>query len=275
MHPMEALLEAIPALSRTRVSLERMHGVGATSPRGLAVPAPGRSVPALASVALAGATHRYRRDDEDGLFQLGPISLELRTGEIVFLAGGNGSGKTTLAKLLVGLYEPDAGAVLANDTPVSAAERDDYRQNFSAVFSDFHLFDSLLGQTRTALDERAKELLAALDLGHKVSIVDGVFSTTQLSRGQQKRLALLVAVLEDRAIYVFDEWAADQDPVYKDVFYRRVLPELKARGKAVFAITHDDAYFHLADRFLTLDQGRLRAPGPTPRAMAPALGTAE
>ena len=77
---------------------------------------------------------------------------------------------------------------------------------------------------------------------------------------QPKRLALLVAYLEDRPVYVFDEWASDQDPTYKDVFYRQLLPELRARGKAVVVITHDDHYFSVADRCLRLERGKLVSP---------------
>lgn len=252
MHPMEALLEAVPAVSRAAIASERIHELGAAE--GLEVEA---ALPPLESLRLSDVTHRYRKDHEDGVFQLGPLSLELVPGEVVFLIGGNGSGKTTLAKLLTGLYEPEAGQVLINRAPV---RREAYRQLFATVFSDFHLFERLLGVAPERLDARAKELLGALDLEHKVKVVDGVFSTTELSQGQRKRLALLVAVLEDRPIYVFDEWAADQDPAYKDVFYRQVLPGLRARNKVVFVITHDDRYFHLADSCLVLEAGSLSAP---------------
>jgi putative ATP-binding cassette transporter len=157
-----------------------------------------------------------------------------------------------------------------NGKPVDEASREAYRQHFSAIFSDFHLFESLLGIERYQRDERVAALLEALDLGHKVRIVDGRFSTTALSAGQRKRLALLVACLEDRPICVFDEWAADQDTAYREVFYRRVLPELKARGKAVLVITHDDRYFHLADRSFELDAGQLRSVhAPRPMAAPP------
>jgi putative ATP-binding cassette transporter len=67
---------------------------------------------------------------------------------------------------------------------------------------------------------------------------------------------LLTAYLEDRPIYLFDEWAADQDPQYKSVFYTELLPELKAKGKGVIVITHDDRYFHLADRVFKLEYGK-------------------
>jgi putative pyoverdin transport system ATP-binding/permease protein len=76
---------------------------------------------------------------------------------------------------------------------------------------------------------------------------------------------LLVAVLEDRPVYVFDEWAADQDPEYKEVFYRQVLPELARRGKAVLVISHDDRYYDAGGRCLELVDGRLRPREPGPR----------
>jgi putative ATP-binding cassette transporter len=270
MLPLHALLEALPALGRTRTALERIRAIGVEPREPLpAAPLPARPRP-LSSVELRGVTHAYRRDSEDGAFELGPVSLTLRAGEIVYLVGGNGSGKTTLAKLIAGLYEPERGQVLLDGEPVSAAGSWElYRQQFSAVFTDFYLFDRLLGLGDAALEARGRELLGALDLAHKVRIEGGRFSTTELSRGQQKRLALLVACLEDRPVCVFDEWAADQDPVYKEVFYARILPELKARGKALLVVTHDDRYFHLADRVLKLEGGRLveapDEPAPMPR----------
>jgi len=138
-------------------------------------------------------------------------------------------------------------------------ERDGYRQVFSAVFSDFYLFDRLLGLGAADLDRQAQRWLAELKLDRKVTVEHGALSTTALSTGQRKRLALLVAYLEDRPVYVFDEWAADQDPAYKAVFYERLLPDLKARGKTVLVITHDDRYFHVADRCIELDAGQLRS----------------
>ena len=256
MHPMEVLVEAVPELSQARIALQRLDQL---PPEPAPTHADGLEVPArdFQSLALRQVRHRYRRDGEDGAFLLGPIDLSLARGEVVFLVGGNGGGKTTLAKLLVGLYEPESGQVLVNGEVIDGEWREHHRQRFAAVFSEFHLFENLLGISASDLDERARELLGRLQLSHKVRIERGTFSTTELSRGQQKRLALLVAYLEDRPVYVFDEWAADQDPVYKDVFYTELLPDLKARGKAVLVITHDDQYFHLADRRLKLESGRL------------------
>jgi putative ATP-binding cassette transporter len=140
---------------------------------------------------------------------------------------------------------------------ITDENRDDYRQLFSTVFSDFFLFETLLGLEHPHLDARATGFLAALHLDRTVLVRDGVLSTTALSQGQRKRLALLTAYLEDRPFYLFDEWASDQDPQFKEVFYTRLLPDLRANGKAVVVITHDEKYFHVADRVVKLDYGRV------------------
>jgi putative pyoverdin transport system ATP-binding/permease protein len=203
---------------------------------------------------------RYRYSGADGKeFELGPINLSFEPGEIIILAGGNGSGKTTLAKLLCGLYLPLSGTIRFQGRGITADVIDDYRQHFSVVFSDFHLFEMLLGLCDGEVDDRAKECLRNLGLNKKVSIVDGKFSTINLSQGQRKRLALLIAYLEDRPIYLFDEWAADQDPCFKEIFYRRLLPDLKERGKTIILVSHDDRFYDIGDHIITLESGIVTA----------------
>ena len=206
---------------------------------------------------LVNITHTYHREGELHDFAVGPVTLSLLPGEVVFLVGGNGSGKTTLAKLLVGLYVPEQGQIYLNGQTVTDSNREQYRQQFSAVFADFHLFDRLLGLETSQLDAQARTYLAQLELEDEVEIKDGTLSTTKLSQGQRKRLALLTAYMEDRPVYVFDEWAADQDPSFKKTFYRTLLPELKGKGKAVVVISHDDRYYDLADHIIRLDCGRI------------------
>jgi putative ATP-binding cassette transporter len=215
--------------------------------------------PAFHSIELVGAAHAYEREGEEKSFTLGPMDLALRPGELVFMVGGNGSGKTTFAKLLTGLYTPESGEILLNGKPVDDLMREHYRQHFAVTFSEFYLFERLLGLDHIGLDERARVYLSELQLAHKVTVQNGQLSTTELSRGQRKRLALLTAYLEDRPIYVFDEWAADQDPQFKEIFYHHLLPELKARGKTALVISHDDRYFGVADRILKLEDGQLVA----------------
>ncbi|MBD2461274.1 ATP-binding cassette domain-containing protein [Oscillatoria sp. FACHB-1407] len=198
----------------------------------------------------------HPQSDEKG-FLLGPISLRLQPGEITFIVGGNGSGKSTLAKLITGLYLPQFGSISLNGDRLTKDNIEWYRQHFSAIFSDFYLFESYLGFNHANLDRDVERYLRQLQLDHKVQVKDGVLSTTRLSQGQRKRLALLTAYLEDRPIYLFDEWASDQEPLFRDLFYKEILVKLKERGKTVIVITHDDRYFHLADHLIKLDYGKV------------------
>ncbi len=190
-------------------------------------------------------------------FLLGPIDLSVRAGEVTFIVGGNGSGKSTLAKVIAGLYPPQSGALYLDGELITERNLAWYREHFSAIFHDFHLFEQCLGFSRTNLDGEVEDYLHQLQLDRQVSVSDGILSTIDLSQGQRKRLALLASYLEDRPIYLFDEWAADQDPLFRELFYKQILSKLKERGKAAIVITHDDRYFHLADRLVKLNYGRI------------------
>jgi len=214
-----------------------------------------KAMPRYQSLEIKGVRHTYFREREERHFTLGPIDLSFKAAELVFIIGGNGSGKTTFAKLLTGLYAPEAGEIYRNGELVTGENRELYRQNFSAIFDDFFVFEQIMGMPAEELDARAVAYLKLLHLDHKVTIAEGLLSTTELSTGQRKRLALLTAYLEDRDIYLFDEWAADQDPEFKKVFYEELLPDLRDRGKTVFVISHDDRYFKLADRIVKLTDG--------------------
>ncbi|MEU1431000.1 ATP-binding cassette domain-containing protein [Nocardia sp. NPDC005746] len=189
-------------------------------------------------------------------FHLGPLDLTFEPGQISFIVGGNGSGKSTLAKLITGLYVPQHGHLSLNGEAVDHENIEWFRQHSSAVFTDFHLFEDYLGFDE-GVDDEVRKYLKELQIDHKVTVENGRLSTISLSQGQRKRLALLTALLEDRPIYMFDEWAADQEPKFRDVFYREILVSLKNRGKTVIVITHDDRYFDCADQLIKLDFGRI------------------
>ena len=257
--PLTMLLNQIPALERAYLAAERIEELGFTlkaiKPESLAQVS-AADVP-WQRLELLNVTHSYRQNGGSAEFELGPLNLTFRPGELIFLIGGNGSGKTTLVKLLMGLYEPDAGEIRLDNKTVTMSERDDYRQQFSAVFFDFYLFERLFGFESKNIDAESQKYLDLLQLNHKLTIKDGKLSTVDLSQGQRKRVALLNAYLEDRPIYIFDEWAADQDPQFKQIFYYELVPELKNRGKTVIVISHDDRYYGLADRLIKLESGKV------------------
>jgi putative ATP-binding cassette transporter len=259
MTPLQVIMNSLPQLTRANVALNKVNELGFTlASQGSEQAGEGHSqTDTWVKLQLSSVTHRYHRDGEVSDFVLGPLDLTFKPGEMVFIIGGNGSGKTTFVKLLTGLYAPENGAIYLNDEPIGPDNKEAYRRHFSAVFSDFYLFETMLGLVNNELDQRASEYLQRLKLAHKVQIEKGKLSTTDLSQGQRKRLALLTAFLEDRPIYIFDEWAADQDPYFKDFFYMNLLPDLIAKHKTVFVITHDDRYYHLAERIITLENGQV------------------
>jgi putative pyoverdin transport system ATP-binding/permease protein len=268
MGPILGIVASVPYFSRGKAAIEKLNQIGmALADANNNVPTVSDSPAAKRLIKLASLPNAplielrdvtFRHGNEKEAFDLGPINLTLYPGELVFIIGGNGSGKSTLAKLLTGLYPPDSGEICVDGIPVTPDAMGAYCELYSAVFSDFYLFNRLVGLDKSVdWSERAQEYLTALELSETVKLNGTSFSTTSLSQGQRRRLALLVAYMEDRPIYVLDEWAAEQDPVFRQTFYLKLLPELKRRGKTVVLITHDDRFFHLGDRVIKLNYGKV------------------
>ncbi|MDX7717161.1 multidrug ABC transporter permease/ATP-binding protein [Aeromonas caviae] len=239
---------ALPTLIAAQVAFDKIAALNLAEPDE-AFPLPPAPRP-WQRIELEQVSFHYQGE---GGFSVGPINLVIERGEQIFLIGGNGSGKSTLAMLLTGLYQPVSGRILLDGEPVT--DRNGYLGLFSAIFTDYHLFQHLLGpEPKEAL---VAEWLERLQMGSKLAIKDGFIADIDLSQGQRKRVALLLALAEQREVMLFDEWAADQDPQFRRIFYQVLLPRLKEMGKTVIAISHDDHYFSLADRLLEMRQGRL------------------
>jgi len=214
-------------------------------------------VVAFDSLKVVDLTYSHKNEKGE-TFTVGPINLNIPRGELVFFVGGNGSGKTTAAKMLCGLYSHFKGQVYLNGKPLDNVESPKFTQLFSTIFSDFYLFDNIKPKSGVPIsDEEVRTLIQELDLAEVLSVEKGVFSTTDLSLGQRKRLALLQALIEDSEIYVLDEWAAEQDPESREKFYKVILPKMKARGKTVIVVTHDDRYFSVADKLVKFEYGKM------------------
>lgn len=257
--PLEHLIGTLPIIGKAQIAFRRIAALSAQfcSPEPHLLLDDARK-PATAMTSLELKDVRYTFPAVEGCepFQLGPVNLRVQQGDIVFIVGENGCGKTTLIKLLLGLYAPQAGSIVLDGTPVTAQTRDDYRQLFTTIFADYYLFDDVI-QGDQPLPDDAGRYLRRLEIDHKVSIREGVFSTTDLSTGQRKRLALVSAWLEERPVLVFDEWAADQDPTFRRIFYTELLPDLKRLGKTIIVISHDDRYFDIADHLVRLHRGKI------------------
>lgn len=250
--PLLSAVGALPTLLSAQVAFNKLKKFD-LAPFKAEFPRP-QAFPNWQTLELRNVTFRY----QDSAFSVGPVNLTIRRGELLFLIGGNGSGKSTLAMLLTGLYQPQSGEILLDGKALSAEKPEDYRKLFSAVFTDVWLFDRLLGpegqQANPALVEK---WLAQLQMSHKLELQDGKILNLKLSKGQKKRVALLLALAEERDIILLDEWAADQDPHFRREFYQVLLPLMQEMGKTIFAISHDDHYFIHADRLLEMRDGKL------------------
>ncbi|SDU48729.1 MULTISPECIES: cyclic peptide export ABC transporter [Pseudomonas fluorescens group] len=259
--PLEHLISTLPIISRAQIAFRRIAELSErfSSPEPhLLLQDQGNKPAAVESLELRNVRYAFPAVEGSEPFRLGPVNLRIEQGDIVFIVGENGCGKTTLIKLLLGLYAPTEGEIRVNDKPITAVNRDDYRQNFTTIFADYYLFDDLIQGDRE-VPQDATRYLERLEIAHKVSVRDGAFSTTDLSTGQRKRLALVNAWLEERPVLVFDEWAADQDPTFRRIFYTELLPDLKRLGKTIIVISHDDRYFDVADQLVRMEAGKVKS----------------
>ena len=259
--PLSFLVRVRPQVAMGRASLQHLQTVGLdlTAPVPAVIAAPAAPYE-WQRLRARGLCYHYAAETADETRRgVGPIDLELRRGETVFITGGNGSGKSTLLLLLCALLRPTAGSLEVDGHSVWDAP-EAWRDGFAAVFADFFLFAHVLDANGQLLpDDEIDALLQRLRLAPLVTARDGELSKLNVSSGQRKRLALLHCYAQNRSVVVLDEWAADQDPQFREHFYREVLPELQRAGKTLLVISHDDRYFHLANRVLTLEAGRLRA----------------
>jgi putative ATP-binding cassette transporter len=256
--PINSILNAIPHAVQMKISWNRIKGfekdlteyeVDDKSEFD------NKNVSRSLTLKVKNVKYSYHHKNGDA-FQVGPLDCQFQSGEITFITGGNGSGKSTLAKCITGLYSCSEGEIYINNIKMKPKDLGEF---FSVIFSDYYLFSKIYGVDSDAKESEIKKYLKVLRIDHKLQIQNGEFSTTKLSTGQRKRLALLIAYLEEKPITLFDEWAADQDPEYREFFYQKLLPELKAMGKCVIAITHDDKYFHHADKIIKMESGRIVA----------------
>lgn len=258
--PVETIFGALPTLSRAVASQHKISSLvrdlaASREPARIRASAAG----SFRTIELRNVTARVVERGSNGdevAFVLGPINLTFTPAETVFICGGNGAGKTTLLAIITGLRTPDSGEILLDGQPLAPGDFHDYRAMFSAVFSKFHLFRKTYG-----LDGQEREMLEALieelGLSDRIKLLEHEFSTIQLSSGQRRRLALAVALAENRPIVVLDEFAADQDPQRRAFFYDVLVPRMARDGHLVIAVTHDEHNFSKCDRLIRMDSGHI------------------
>ncbi|MDO9103409.1 MAG: cyclic peptide export ABC transporter [Methylovulum sp.] len=258
MGPIVIIIDMIPSVARANVAVDFLHNLEerlfaakeAITDERVVFMAPDY----FRQLVISRVQFMYPGPNQTRAFAVGPFDLTINRGELVFIRGGNGSGKSTFLKLLTGLYKPDSGSIVVDDHAIDSSLLNNYRNLFSIIFTDFHLFDRFYGQ-HDIDTASVNEYLVIMGLDKKTGYKDGRFTNTSLSTGQKKRLALIIALLEDKSIYVFDEVAADQDPEFRQFFYEVILQKLKDLNKTVIVVTHDEKYFTHCDRLFVMDMG--------------------
>ena len=189
---MPSAVGALPTLLTAQVAFNKLNKF-ALAPFKAEFPRP-QAFPNWQTLELRNVVFHY----QDNAFSVGPVNLTIHRGELIFLIGGNGSGKSTLAMLLTGLYQPQSGEILLDGKAVAVEKPEDYRKLFSAVFTDVWLFDKLLGpEGKEANPQLVAKWLEHLKMGHKLELSDGRILNLKLSKGQKKRVALLLALAEE------------------------------------------------------------------------------
>jgi putative ATP-binding cassette transporter len=258
--PFQMVVNVAPMLSRTNGAINNIYALEKNLNRESEVnkilPEHLEKIKSFKEIQLKDAQFYYEDSGGNNLFGIGPINLKIQQGETIFIVGGNGSGKSTIVKMLLGLYPPKKGNISVDNELIDEYNQQSYRDFFSIILTDFYLFDRFYGLEN--VDRKlVNKLLIEMQLNEKTQFINGRFTNIKLSTGQKKRVALILSILEDKEIYVFDEWAADQDPEFRKYFYTKILKKLKDAGKTVIAVTHDDAYFGVADRIFKMEYGQM------------------
>jgi len=256
--PIDNAIYIFPLASKTRRSIKNIHKLEDLIDKNM-IKMPyemADDFENFKTIQLKGMEFEYINSENERLFAIEPINMTINRGELIFIIGGNGSGKSTFIKTMLNLYYPTNGDIFVDDTPIDEYNSSSYRDIFSIILSDFYLSKEIYGVDNINY-RLINNLLKEMQLDKKTKFIDGAFTNIDLSTGQKKRLALIVALLEDKQIYVFDEWAADQDPEFRKYFYEKILTRLKAEGKTVIAVTHDDAYFNFADKIYKMQDGKM------------------
>lgn len=255
-NPISSILSFIPFVVNAKISVHKLNRLFDDLP-----PEPinhqEHAIEPWQGVHFEQICYQHEETSQADGFQLGPVNFSFYKGEITFLVGGNGSGKSTLSRLITMHSIPDKGTIRFDDQVIDNNNLSSYRQCIAAIYTDYYLFERIFGVEDEHIEQNVHKFLSALQLSHVVKFKDRQFTSLALSDGQRKRLALVVSLLDNKELYLFDEWAADQDPVFKQEFYHRILPMLKSMGKAVVVVSHDERYFDIADRLITMEHGTI------------------
>ncbi|MGD8108879.1 ATP-binding cassette domain-containing protein [Vibrio sp. TRT 17S01] len=259
VNPMARLLNSIPYIGKANIAIASIY----ESANQIKLEAIKRNqtmtenvIHILKTIELSDVGYSYEQNSSDRIFSLKDINIQLESGKINFLIGANGSGKSTLGKILSLLYRPSSGSVKLNGLLVDEENINDFRSSIRCIHFRFHIIESSCHKLIENDNPFINKMLERLELKQFISS-SGELLVHSMSDGQRRRAALILMLIDDPSFMLFDEWAADQDPSFREIFYTEILPELSKRNKMILVVSHDHSYFDFADKVFVVEDGRV------------------
>lgn len=274
------LFSGVQGIFESSLFLDDLEEFLAMKPTAVALEMTGDPVPrGFTTLEAEGLTFSYPETDRPAVRL---ASLTVNSGEIVALVGENGSGKTTLAKLLAGLYQPEAGAIRWDGVDVARYDPTSLRESIALIFQDFIHYQLTAAENigfgrvenlseldkiaRAAQQAGAEEFLARLPNGYETILSRMFKGGRELSIGQWQRVALARAFFRDAPFIILDEPTAALDPRAEHALFE-ALRELLA-GRTVLFISHRLSTVRSADRIYVLHEGEIIEHGTHDELMA-------
>lgn len=238
------------------------------------------SVQPMESMTSRGLTFSY--PGKESVHALEDVNLEIRRGEKIAIVGYNGAGKTTLTKLLMRLYDPDSGEILYNGKNIKEYKLDELRDRVAAVFQDYRIFAASLAENVAGgvyTDDMEEKVLGALEKStfrdKLKKLPDGLEtpltrefdnSGTQLSGGEQQKVAIARAFFKDADLIILDEPSSALDPDAEYALNQAIASY--ANQKTVIFISHRLSTTRHADRIYMFEKGKIIESGTHEELMA-------
>lgn len=199
------------------------------------------------------------------------VSFEIKPGDRVAFVGGSGSGKSTIIKLLLGLYEPQAGSIFVSDQNINMISKHDLRKQFSYVPQDNFMFPESIGENISCVIPEAKDNRKLEDACRNAGILDFInslpskFDTVlseaaeNVSGGQRQRIAIARAFYKDAPVVLFDEATSALDPVTEGEVLKTM--ETLIEGRTVLVVAHRIKAIDACNKIIVMERGRIAGIG--------------
>jgi ATP-binding cassette, subfamily C, bacterial LapB len=266
--PVQTVFTNLPRIERVRSAVRQLDALMKIKGEQIEVSAPSVARGARGAVEFNRVSFRYGINVDPALIG---VSFTVKPGELIAITGANGGGKSTLLKLILGMYQPQAGSIRFDGTDIRQIDPADLRRLMGYAPQDVQFFRATIMQNlRLARpDATERQIFEALDMaGARKQVMAlpkgldfrvGDNASDQIPSGLRQKLSLARAYLTGAPVLLFDEPGTGLDNEGDEAF----METLRAlRGRAtVFYITHRPSHMRLADLLLVMEGGYLRNAG--------------